>query len=71
MSSTASSEATVKRGPEPTAGVGMRELLAANAAAAAVCTPPKPAPAQQGKPEAKAQGTTVTRVPVGAKSQSD
>ncbi|WP_329564834.1 hypothetical protein [Kitasatospora sp. NBC_01266] len=42
--------------------VPMDRLLAATAAARAVCTPPKP-----GEP---AQPTTCTRVPSGAKSQS-
>ncbi|MGF1426392.1 hypothetical protein [Kitasatospora sp. LaBMicrA B282] len=42
--------------------VPMDRLLAATAAAAAVCTPPAP-----GEP---AQPTTCTRVPIGAKSQS-
>lgn len=62
--------------------VPMRALLAATAAAAAVCTPPQPgdavarhadAVARHGETVAgrrRTQAITVTRVPVGAKSQS-
>ncbi|MDH6136615.1 hypothetical protein P3T37_006043 [Kitasatospora sp. MAA4] len=62
--------------------VPMRALLAATAAAAAVCTPPRPgdAVAERGDAVAgrgdavagrrRAQAITITRVPVGAKSQS-
>ncbi|MCX4748518.1 hypothetical protein OG455_23880 [Kitasatospora sp. NBC_01287] len=42
--------------------VPMNRLLAATAAAAAVCTPPRPGE--------RSQATTWTRVPFGAKSQS-
>jgi hypothetical protein len=61
-------------------GVPMSRLLAASAAAAAVCTPPAPADRadddqdtadRDGDDRAgEAQGTTSTRVPIGAKSQS-
>ncbi|MFF7633914.1 hypothetical protein ACFZB9_12275 [Kitasatospora sp. NPDC008050] len=44
--------------------VPMGRLLAATAAAAAVCTPPSPR-----EPKPGDQGTTCTRVPSGAKSQ--
>jgi hypothetical protein len=48
--------------------VPMSRLLAAGAAAAAVCTPPaKPEPTGR---VSTGQGSTSTRVPVGAKSQS-
>lgn len=54
--------------------VPMGRLLAATAAAAAVCTPPKsrePKSHESGSHEPKPgdQGTTCTRVPSGAKSQ--
>lgn len=65
MSSSTPAQETVTRTPAREPAVGMRELLAAGAAAAAVCTPPsRPARA------VTAQAITVTRVPVGAKSQS-
>ncbi|MDH6110963.1 hypothetical protein P3T36_005867 [Kitasatospora sp. MAP12-15] len=60
MSSSTPTQETAARTPAREHEVGMRELLAAGAAAAAVCTPPS-------RP---AQAITVTRVPVGAKSQS-
>ncbi|WP_344442222.1 hypothetical protein [Kitasatospora nipponensis] len=58
--------------PDPTR-VPMSRLLAASAAAAALCTPPC-APGRRGEAGREERGgdqaTTVTRVPVGAKSQS-
>lgn len=51
-----------RKAPEPAERVPMDRLLAATAAAVALCTPPKPGEA--------AQPTTCTRVPSGAKSQS-
>ncbi|MDH6120552.1 hypothetical protein ABH930_003827 [Kitasatospora sp. GAS204A] len=57
-----SSTPVTRKAPEPAERVPMDRLLAATAAAVAVCTPPKPGEA--------AQPTTCTRVPSGAKSQS-
>ncbi|WP_035800891.1 hypothetical protein [Kitasatospora mediocidica] len=70
MSSSTPAQETVPCGPAVSDArpVPMRALLAATAAAAAVCTPPRPGEAGAGR--RRAQAITVTRVPVGAKSQS-